>query len=57
MIHLDVYGTLVAATLVLLLGRQMVQKILLNEIYYPRTCCRWFAGRSGVSLVKTDHGL
>ena len=27
MIHLDVYGTLVAATLVLLLGRQMVQKI------------------------------
>lgn len=28
MIHLDVYGTLVAATLVLLLGRQMVQKSL-----------------------------
>lgn len=28
MYHLDIYGTLVSATLVLLLGRQMVQKYL-----------------------------
>ncbi|WP_370550634.1 sodium/glutamate symporter [Edwardsiella tarda] len=33
MYHMDIYGTLVAATLVLLLGRQMVQKIPLLTKY------------------------
>lgn len=33
MYHLDIYGTLVSATLVLLLGRQMVQKIPLLTKY------------------------
>lgn len=33
MIHLDVYGTLVAATLVLLLGRQWYKNPFPNEIH------------------------
>ena len=36
MIHLDTYGTLVAATLVLLLGRKLVKSVSFLEKYISR---------------------
>lgn len=58
MIHLDVYGTLVAATLVLLLGRQMVQKIpFLTEYTIPEPVAGGLLVALGFLLLKQTMGF
>lgn len=58
MIHLDVYGTLVAATLVLLLGRQMVQKIpFLTKYTIPEPVAGGLLVALGFLLLKQTMGF
>lgn len=58
MIHLDVYGTLVAATLVLLLGRQMVQKIpFLTKYTIPEPVAGGLLVALGFLLLKQTTGF
>lgn len=58
MIHLDVYGTLVAATLVLLIGRQMVQKIpFLTKYTIPEPVAGGLLVALGFLLLKQTMGF
>ena len=59
MIHLDTLSTLVAATLVLLLGRKLVHSVSLLKKYTipePVFCFCAIGCASGDSMVLTDIG-
>ncbi|MEG2829328.1 MAG: sodium/glutamate symporter [Edwardsiella sp. (in: enterobacteria)] len=58
MYHLDIYGTLVAATLVLLLGRQMVQKIpLLTKYTIPEPVAGGLLVALALLILKKSIGF
>ncbi|ELM3721674.1 sodium/glutamate symporter [Edwardsiella piscicida] len=58
MYHLDIYGTLVAATLVLLLGRQMVQKIpLLIKYTIPEPVAGGLLVALALLILKKSIGF
>ncbi|WP_205439080.1 sodium/glutamate symporter [Edwardsiella tarda] len=58
MYHMDIYGTLVAATLVLLLGRQMVQKIpLLTKYTIPEPVAGGLLVALALLVLKKSVGF
>ncbi|ENO8945761.1 sodium/glutamate symporter [Edwardsiella ictaluri] len=58
MYHLDIYGTLVSATLVLLLGRQMVQKIpLLTKYTIPEPVAGGLLVALALLILKKSIGF
>ena len=57
MFHLDTYGTLVAATFVLLLGRQLVHKVpFLVKYTIPSPVAGGLLVALGLLLLKTSTG-